>query len=456
MNGRNFVGISLIFAVLGVGATTLLKSKTESRVQTPQAAAKQDPMPYEDIRRFTSAYAQVKNYYVDAIPNHRLFDDAIRGMLSGLDPHSAYLDEQDYADLKMDTSGKFSGLGIEIMGDNGLIKVITPIDGGPGAKAGIKPKDYIVRIDNYPVRGMNMRDAVKKMRGKAGTKVQLTIVREGEKKPLEITLTRNDVKVVSVKSKMLEPGYGYARISQFQSMSATELSNALIALNHQSNGQIKGLILDLRNNPGGLLDSAIDISNEFLDSKKEHKYNQVIVFTKGRISQSDFVAKMKPNGDLLHGAPIVVMINGGTASAAEIVSGALQDYKRALVVGTQSFGKGSVQTVIPLDDNRAIKLTTALYYTPSGRSIQAQGIKPDVVINEMKVTEDKDKKADELLDVHEADLKDHLANRTKPADVKKMDKTDADLTPEDEQKLPSTDYQLYEALSMLKALVVAE
>ncbi len=433
------------------------KPAKQTAAATAPSHVKLEALPLDDIKRFTAAFAEIKNYYVDSVPSQKLFDDAIRGMVSGLDPHSAYLDQDEYQDLKLDTSGKFSGLGMEVTSEDGVVKVVTPMDGSPAAKAGIKSKDLIVRINDAPVRGMKLEDAIKAMRGPDGTTVRLTVIREGVKNPIELTLRRASITVESVKSKMLEPGYGYIRISEFQEPTAAEFDKAVIALNKQAGGQLKGLVVDLRNNPGGLLDSAVDVADEMLDKKFVNRYNHQIVFTKGRLPGSELSIQAKP-GDLTKGAPIVLLINSGSASGAEIVAGALQDYHRAILVGTRSFGKGSVQTVLPLDDKTGVKLTTALYYTPSGRSIQDVGIKPDVTVDNLKVEKNADHTAELLDSYKEADLSGNLANPQNKKLTTEQLKNLAALKDQTagQDDLATSDYQLYEAMHLLKAMVVLE
>ncbi len=429
----------------------------------------EQPLPVEDVQRFTTALSEIKKYYVEKVDDNELFENAMRGMLAGLDPHSTYLNADDFQDLRSHTTGAFGGLGIEITTESGFIKIVSPIDDTPAKKAGLKAGDLIIKIDNQPVQDMDLRDAVEKMRGPAGTKVVLTIYRQGEKAPREVTLKREVIHVQSVKSRMLDDGYGYVRISQFQENTMKDLNTALNNLKKQNDGKnLKGLVLDLRDDPGGLLDSAVDVSDAFLDSKKLGK-NDLIVYTKGRLKGSDMQEYANP-GDLLNGAPVVVLVNEGTASASEIVAGALQDHKRAVVMGTTTFGKGSVQTVLPLDDKTGIKITTALYYTPNGRSIQAKGIEPDVVVPELVVKQNKLAEEFSLAMVKEQDLAAHLANGDEKASKDKQpadknntttDGANADkennaevngpLT-KDGKPLATKDYQLSEALNLLKGI----
>ena len=416
----------------------------------------------EDVQRFTAAINQIKQYYVEDVDDQTLFENAIRGMLSGLDPHSSYLDIEDFSELKSHTSGEFGGLGIEITSEDGYIKIVSPIDDTPAAKSHLKPGDMIVKIDNVPVKDLSLSEAVGKMRGPQGTDVTLTIYRKSEQKVFNQKLTREIIHVQSVKNRLLEDGYGYIRISQFQLPTVKELNQAIMSLKAANkNKPLNGLVLDLRNNPGGLLDSAIEVSDAFLDSN-QLKDDGLIVYTKGRIQGSKFEAHATP-GDLINGAPIVVLINSGSASGSEIVAGALQDHARAVIMGTSSFGKGSVQTVLPLDDERGLKLTTALYYTPNGTSIQAKGIKPDVYVEIMDVKKFDQEDMLSFVTVKEADFDNHLDNGSASDDKSTEPSSKASSTSgqnvatqkkEVEQPLAVTDFQLYEALNLLKGLNV--
>ncbi len=396
-----------------------------------------EALPYEDLRTFTEIFGRIKRDYVEPVSDKKLLEDAVRGMLSGLDPHSAYLVAEEYQELKEGTTGQFGGLGIEVTMENGFIKVVSPIDDTPAQKAGIKTGDLIIKLDDKPVKGMSLTDAVKMMRGEPGSKIVLTIVREGEEAPLKLTLTRDVIKVKSVKSRLLEKGYGYVRISSFQSGTGDALKEALAALRKENGGPLKGLVLDLRNNPGGVLNAAVEVSDAFLKSG-------LIVYTEGRIENSEMRFNAAPD-DLIDGAPIVVLINGGSASASEIVAGALQDQKRAVIMGEKSFGKGSVQTILPTSNGAAVKLTTARYYTPSGRSIQAEGIEPDVTLARVKL--EKLDKAD-FIPVKEADLSHHLQNG-KGTEDKKNEGSD-----KDKATLDVEDYSLHEALNLLKGISI--
>jgi carboxyl-terminal processing protease len=398
-----------------------------------------ETLPYEDLRTFTEIFGRIKRDYVEPVSDKKLLEDAVRGMLSGLDPHSAYLVPEEYQELKEGTTGQFGGLGIEVTMENGFIKVVSPIDDTPAQKAGIKTGDLIIKLDDKPVKGMSLTDAVKMMRGEPGSKIVLTIVREGLEAPLKLTLSRDIIKVKSVKSRVLEKGYGYVRISSFQSGTGDALKDALAALKKENGGNLKGLVLDLRNNPGGVLNAAVEVSDAFLKSG-------LIVYTEGRIENSEMRFNAAPD-DLINGAPIVVLINAGSASASEIVAGALQDQKRAVIMGEKSFGKGSVQTILPTSNGAAVKLTTARYYTPSGRSIQAEGIEPDVTLARVKL-ESLDKP--DFTPVKEADLSHHLQNGKGTTDgkIEGLDK--------DKESLDVEDYPLHEALNLLKGISIVK
>jgi carboxyl-terminal processing protease len=393
------------------------------------------PLPLDELRTFTEVFARIKKDYVEPVSDKELLENAIRGMLTGLDPHSSYLDAEGYKDLQIGTTGEFGGLGIEVGMEDGFVKVIAPIDDTPAQRAGVKAGDLIIRLDEKPVKGMTLHQAVQIMRGKVGTDIHLTIIREGEEKPIKITITRDVIKVKSVRARMLEDGFGYLRISQFQSRTGQNMVEAIGKLKQENKGKLKGLVLDLRNNPGGVLNAAVEVSDAFLNKG-------LIVYTEGRVKDSQMRFNATPS-QILNGAPLVVMVNGGSASASEIVAGALQDHHRAIILGTRTFGKGSVQTILPLTNDTALKLTTARYYTPSGRSIQAEGIEPDIKLSPVKVTKLDGTSMERL---KEADLSGHLenGNAKKKADDKEND--------EDSASLAESDYQLYEALNILKGL----
>lgn len=413
------------------------------------AQDQQDPeqqIPMEDVQRFSNALSLIKRYYVKQVDDKVLFDNAIRGMLNGLDPHSSYLDENDFKELQAATNGEFGGLGIEVTMEDGVVKVITPLVDTPAFKAGIKSGDYIVKLGPKSVQGMELKDAVNLMRGPSGSHLDLTILRKGANKPLTFKLTREKIEVKSVKNRLIDKQYGYVRLTQFQATTDKDMLKAIQKMQEQSGGHIKGLILDLRNNPGGLLDSAINVSSAFLNKEKNGK-KEMIVYTQGRLAGSRFTA-MATSNDILDNAPMVVLINNGSASASEIVAGALKDNNRAIILGTRSFGKGSVQTVLPLDEVRAVKLTTALYFTPSGTSIQAQGITPDIIVEEISIPKNTDKS--NFSGFSEAELSGHLNN------ANTVQKTIKGQPSGDEINLLHEDYQLYAALTILKGLAVAQ
>ena len=351
-----------------------------------------------NVNLFNEVFDQVRGNYVEPVTNKQLVEGAIKGMLSSLDPHSSYMDAKEYREMMVQTRGEFGGLGMQVTLENGLVKIISPIDDTPASRAGLKPNDLILAIDDAPVTDMTLSDAVEKLRGTIGTQVKLTIRREGVD-AFEVKLTRDDIKVDPVKSHMEGSDVGYVRITNFSERTGNALEAAIKSLKSQAGDKLAGIVLDLRNNPGGLLDQAVTVSNDFLDDGE-------IVSIRGRRSQDNRRFEAQPNRDLVRGVPIVVLINGGSASASEIVAGALQDHHRAVLLGTRSFGKGSVQTVLPVKESGgAIRLTTALYYTPSGRSIQGTGIEPDVVVEPARIEEVK-----ELQIPHEADLRGALKN----------------------------------------------
>src|SRR5512136_2485912 len=376
--------VSMLAVIVGIGAQ--------------RRCAAEGTNEYESIELFTDVLSIVKKSYVEEVDTKKLIYGAINGMLSSLDPHSSFMPPEMYKEMKIETKGSFGGLGIEISIKDGILTVISPIEDTPAYRAGIKSGDQILKIDDKYTKDMSIMDAVKKMRGTKGTKVVLTIMREGFEKPKEFPLVRDIIQVKSVKFKMLDEGFGYVRIAQFQEKTDDDLLKAFNDLSAKSNGKLQGLVLDLRNDPGGLLDQAVRVADHFLDE------GQLIVYTEGREKDSKmrFTAR---KGDKEPHYPIVLLINGGSASASEIVAGALQDHKRAIVMGTQSFGKGSVQTIIPLSDNSGLRLTTARYYTPSGRSIQAKGISPDIVVEKIELASTGEKK--ESMHIREKDLENH-------------------------------------------------
>jgi len=406
-----------------------------------QAVAATD---YGQLQKFSRVMEMVRRSYVEDVSDEKLIDGALNGMLTSLDPHSTYMDREMYGQMTVDTKGEFGGLGIEISAAEGGIRIVSPIEDTPADRAGVKAGDLIIKIDDELARDMSLPEAVKKMRGKPGTSIVLTIFRQGENAPLVIKIVRAKIKIRSVKSDFLAPGFAYLRVTQFQERTSSLLKKQIDELQKKA-GHLSGAVLDLRNNPGGLLDQAVEVSDLFLDKGN-------IVSTKSRVGKNlSFDAQP---GDALKGLPLVVLINHGSASASEIVSGALQDHHRAVLMGTKSFGKGSVQSVVPLPDGTAFKLTTALYYTPSGRSIQATGIEPDIAVEQVAVEKAKED-AQSAFSVFERDLKGHLSNGNKSAKDKKhsANKQTAGGEPsESMQKRLPLDTQLQRALDLLEGL----
>ena len=453
-----FEKISLVIIGTVLGVTLSLNYPAVAEKETkPQ-------LPLDELRTFAEVYGKIKSDYVETVEDKKLINEAINGMLTGLDPHSSFLDVEGFKDLQAGTQGEFGGLGIEVGMEDGLVKVISPIEDSPAFKGGVKSGDLIMQLDEKLVKGMSLNDAVKIMRGKPNTSIKLTILRKGENKPIYITLIRAIIKTQSVKYKLPEPGYAYLRVTQFQEHSAEDLAKAIKALREQNKGPLKGLVLDLRNNPGGLITAAVGISAAFVPK------DALVVYTEGRTEDAKMRLTANPenyarggqSGDFLADlpadiktVPMVVLINGGSASASEIVSGALQDHKRAVIMGTQSFGKGSVQTILPMNNGTAIKLTTARYFTPNGRSIQAKGIVPDIVVEDATVNT-----AEQGINLREADLSNHLSNpkeaetsgkeAPKPPTVKKDDRQATDKTPMEAGT--RTDYQFMQAVNLLKGI----
>lgn len=417
---------------------------------TQPASSKNTSVTEQQIDRLKETISAIQKYYIHKVNEETLFDNAIRGMVTHLDPHSDFMNKQDLKELETTVSGEFVGIGVELTTERGVLRVISPIEGSPAEKAGVKPGDLIIKVGNKLIQDMTVNEAVTQIKGKPGTPVTLTLIRKDEPKPLLITVMRETIAVKSVKAKLLAPGYGYVRLALFQGPVAQQLKSAIEKLTAESQGHLQGLVLDLRNNPGGLLDVSAEVVDLFLDKKATARYQNVIVYTKGKLPNSD-VKFYAHDRDMIPNVPMVVLINSGSASASEITAGALQDYKRAIIMGTRSFGKGSVQTVIPIGNNNALKLTTALYYTPAGREIQARGIEPDVLVPELSVDE---KKIQSQLDLDEANFDHHIENK---ADNPDMQNT-RDSQRKDQQKnnieLAKTDYQLYEALMMLKGMHV--
>lgn len=466
-------GLALVLSFLAGISVAALHVAWAEKNPPPETS----PLPLDELRAFTSVLDAVKQDYVEPVEDKALLENAIRGLLSNLDPHSAFLDREAFQDLQIGTSGEFGGLGLEVSQENGFLKVIAPIDDTPAARAGIRPGDMIIRLDNTSVKDMSLNDAIQRMRGKPNTAITLTIVREGRRNLLKFKLMREIIQVRSVKSQLLEPGFGYIRITQFQAKTAPNLRQSLQEIEKKNQEPLRGIVLDLRDNPGGVLNGAVDVADEFLEEGD-------IVQTKGRSEGANQSFKATP-GDLLKGAPMVVLVNGGSASASEIVAGALQDHHRALILGERTFGKGSVQTILPLSNGAAIKLTTARYYTPKGRSIQAEGIEPDIKLKPLRLAAGR---ADRLgLDpTKEADLTGHLLNDThqpaepaepvdaaapepdeteQPLPAETAPKTEPKTAPKTEPKTePSSaggdtlqsDYALYEALNLLKGMTLLQ
>ncbi|MCC1495802.1 S41 family peptidase [Alcanivorax sp. 1008] len=416
-------------AVLFISLATLLSSIVHADPAL-DAQAESQGVPITELRVFAEVMERIRATYIEDIDDRTLLESAIRGMLYELDPHSSYLTPSEFDDLQISTSGEFGGLGIEVTMENGFVKVVTPLDDTPASRAGLRSGDLILKIDDTFVKGMALEEAINLLRGEIGSSVDLSILSEGTEKPRSVSLTRDRIRIQSVRAQEVEPGFGYLRITQFQSHSGRDAEKALRKLMQDST--LKGVVLDLRNNPGGVLNAAVQISDLFLDEG-------LIVYTQGR-DESSRINYAATKGDLINGLPLVVLVNGGSASASEIVAGALQDHSRAIVMGQRSFGKGSVQTILPLHGDRALKLTTARYYTPNGRSIQAEGIVPDILSEVSKV---------ELITgrqgVREADLRGHLENG----------KSNGEEAEQSSQPLAATDFTLYEALSVLKGIALA-
>jgi carboxyl-terminal processing protease len=461
-----FVLVGLAGLLAGAALTVNLSAIADKDAQTA--------LPIEELRAFTDVFARIKSDYVEPVEDKKLINEAINGMLTGLDPHSAYLDQEAFKDLQVGTQGEFGGLGIEVGMEDGFVKVVSPIEDTPAFKAGVKPGDLIVKLDDTPVKGMTLNDAVKRMRGKPGSNIRLTIVRKGVDKPIVLTLTRAVIKIRSVKSTLLDSGYGYVRVTQFQEHTGELLAEALNKLYKDNKTPLKGLILDLRNDPGGLLNGAVAVTAAFVQP------DSLVVYTEGRSEdakmrltasrehylrpmQSDYLKNL-PEG--VKSVPMVVLVNSGSASASEIVAGALQDHKRAVIMGTRTFGKGSVQTILPIGNGTAIKLTTARYFTPNGRSIQAKGIEPDIVVEDPAMPAEEDG-----FGIREADLDKHLVNpageetptpvkqpsesiKAPPVEQPGKDKKPAALEPG--EIVSKDDFQVNQALNLLKGLQILQ
>lgn len=451
------LGLIAIGLIAGIMASLHFSAVAEKEVPLP--------LPVEELRAFADVFGRIKSDYVEPVSDKKLITEAINGMLSGLDPHSAYLDAESFKELQVGTQGEFGGLGIEVGMEDGLVKVISPIEDTPAFKAGIQSGDLIIKLDDTLVKGMTLNDAVKQMRGKPGSSIVLTVIRKNAPQPMKIKVVRAVIKVQSVKSRLAEPGYAFVRITQFQEHTGENLATALTRLRKENKEPLQGLILDLRNDPGGLLNGAVGVSAAFLPK------DTLVVYTEGRTGDAKMRLLASPEyylrgskddylknlSDEFSRVPMVVLVNGGSASASEIVAGALQDHKRAIIMGTQTFGKGSVQTILPLGNNTAIKLTTARYYTPSGRSIQAKGIVPDIVVEDPAMAA-----FDSSLRLREADLSKHLSNGQteagKEESAKPADKTPArepsgnGSKPEISEFGAKNDYQMNQALNLLKGM----
>jgi carboxyl-terminal processing protease len=423
------IAVLMLGVVLGVGLTV-------ERVSQAERPAKAESLPYDEFKRFQEIYSQVRNNYVEEVPHEKLIDGAIKGMLSSLDPHSAYLSRDQMKEMQVETEGQFGGLGIEVTTEDGFVKVVSPIEGTPAAKAGIEAGDLIIRLDDTSTKGISLMEAVKQMRGEPGTDITLTVVREGFEQPQKFTITRDVIHIRSVKSRMLDESVGYVRITQFQKDTGSKVREQVDELRGEADKGLGGLVLDLRNNPGGVLYAAQEVADAFVTAGK-------LVYTEGRAKGSRHVAKANPD-DILDGAPIVVLVNGGSASASEIVAGALQDHDRGIVMGTTTFGKGSVQSLQELGSGHGLKLTTARYFTPKGRSIQAKGIEPDITVKQLKVSKPKSNG----VAFKEKDLEGHLSNPNKKQGQSGQDGDSGGEAKDSAKTLD--DYQLSQALNLLR------
>jgi len=421
---RTLIGV-ILWLVTGVGHTVYAEGTADAVV-----------LPVEDLKAFAEIFGKIKSDYVEDISDSQLLNDAIKGMLGGLDPHTVYLDPESYREMNIDTHGEFGGLGLEVTLEDGVIRVVAPIDGTPADKAGLKAGDLIISLDGIKVEGQSLDEAVSLMRGEPGSEIILTIVREDRPQPFDVTLERAIIHIESVRGQLLDPGFGYVRVSQFQTDTAGSLRRELVRLTGEADGALKGLILDLRDNPGGVLDGAVEVSDTFLRKG-------LIVSTRGRSADSKVTFNATPK-DYLSGAPLVVLVNSGSASASEIVAGALQDHGRALILGSRTFGKGSVQTILPMHNGAALKITTARYYTPNDRSIQATGITPDVISSVRNGGAEQSRESRNRL--RESDLSGHLENESegggKAAGV-------------EEDSLKARDTQVREALNILMGMAIA-
>ncbi len=440
-HGKLKYGVLAVVLLVGNGAvlaeaeaqTEAVPDGAPSTVQ-PLAAQSPAPLPLEELQIFAEVFGKIKSEYIDRADDATLLRDAIQGMLAGLDPHSAFLDPEAFKEMRISTEGKFGGLGVEITTEGGFIKVVAPIDDTPAHRAGVRSGDIIVMLDGVPVQDLSLGEAVERMRGPPGSEIVLTISREGEPEMFDLTLVRAIIRVSSVRGELLEDGFGYIRIASFQSGTGASLRARIQALARENEGALKGLVLDLRNNPGGVLQSAVEVSDVFLAAG-------VIVSTRGRDAAEAYSFSASAE-DAIGDAPVVVLVNGGSASSAEIVAGALQDHRRAIIMGTRTFGKGSVQTVIPMNNGGALKLTTARYYTPADRSIQALGIHPDIVVEAGAPV--RAEQAEGGREIHESDLAGHLENERAGED--------GDSAGPGESSLAARDRQIGAALNLLKGM----
>ena len=423
--------LAVCWASFCSGAQEQAPEATHDNTITPTISTEKGLLPLDELRTFTRVFEDIRSGYVEEVDDATLLEYAIKGMLNELDPHSSYLNADNFDNLKESTSGKYGGLGIEVGMEDGFVKVIAPMDGTPAEKAGIESGDLIIQIDGESVKGKSLNDAIKLMRGEKDSPIKLKVVRQGKDKPIDITLVRDFIKIKSVRSRIIDDNLGFIRIAQFQLPTGDDFVKEIEKLQSKAK-PLQGLIVDLRNNPGGVLRSSVKVADTLLDGGR-------VVYTEGRIKGSNTQYDAQP-GDISDGLPLVVLINGGSASASEIVAGALQDHSRGLIMGTESFGKGSVQTVVPLADGSAVKLTTALYFTPNGRSIQAQGIEPDVLVPSVTLV---DKEAEFF--VKEAELSGHLKNGTGGKD---RTSTDVNVSI---NALAYDDFQLYQAYTVLTA-----
>lgn len=435
---------------IGVAAGLVLGTSLTVGHSVLATRADSNTLPMEHLRTFTDVFTRIKRNYVEEVSDEELLEYAIRGMLSGLDPHSSYLDREEFKELRIGTSGQFGGLGIEVGMEDGFVKVISPIDDTPAQRAGVEAGDLIIRLDDTPVKGLSLNDAVKIMRGKPGSPLMLTIVRENSDGPLKIEVVRDIIQVSSVKERLLEGGFGYVRISTFQTKTTRSLEASVKKLIKENKGEeLKGLVLDLRNNPGGVLTAAVGVSDAFLEGG-------LVVYTDGR-DKDNHLSYSAHRGDLIDGAPLVVLVNEGSASASEIVAGAIQDHKRGIIMGRKTFGKGSVQTIQDLPTGGAVKLTTARYFTPEGRSIQAAGIVPDIELGRFNLEE---RKGGAFEPLSEASLSGHISNpndKEGEAEEGKTDeKSEVKALPVTGAELAKRDYELYQALNLLKGLNIVK